>query len=66
MDDRLGLFGGRDKLDHLLERPGTVLIKSNLNELMSSVVDQVSPLFIVGIFEQFLAQVIAERIYVWC
>lgn len=60
--DHLGLLAGGDELDHLLERASAVLVESNLHKLGGSIADKSGTLSVVGVFEQLLAQIVAEWI----
>lgn len=39
-----------------------MLVEGDLNQLMSSVVDESGALFVVGVLQQLLTEVIAERV----
>lgn len=51
-----------DRSDQLLQRTCAVLIKSDLGHRVCGIVDQDCKLLRVTFLEQFLAQVVAERV----
>ena len=62
IDDRLDLLAGGDKFNHLLQSPGTMGIKRNIDHFRSGTVDQHRALLVSGEFKQLLAKVVAEWI----
>jgi len=62
--DHLDLDRTRDELDHLLKCTSAVLVESNLDHLRRRTLDESSALLVIGIFEELLAEVIAEGVYV--
>ena len=70
IDHRLYLLRSGKELDHLLKSPRAMLIERNLNHIRRRVVDQGSALGVVGMFQEFLAEVITKGIghklnYMW-
>jgi len=61
--DHLNLDRAGDELDHLLEGTSTVLVESNLDHLRRRTLDESSALLVVGVFEELLAEIIAEWVY---
>jgi hypothetical protein len=56
------LLRSRDELNHLLQSAGAMLVESNLHKGTSSVAHERVALLVVGVLQQLLAEVIAERI----
>ena len=62
MDDDLNLSRSVDELDHLLQSPGTVLVKRDSDHISGGVLDQDGALCVIAELKELLAQVIAEGI----
>ena len=59
-DHCLSLLRGRDELDHLLQSAGTMLIQRDIDKLGGGIVHEHCSLFVVRVFKQLLAQVVAK------
>lgn len=61
-DDSLNLTRCGDELNHLLKGAGSMLVKSNANEILGGIFDENSALFIVAELEELLAEIVPEGI----
>ena len=62
-DDRRDLVLGREEVDHLLDRPGTVHVQGDVDELLGYRLADDVPLLVRRVLEELLAQIVAERIF---
>jgi hypothetical protein len=62
LGDDLDLLRSRNEFDHLLQSAGTVLVERNLDHGGCGCADENGALVIVGVLEQLLTEVVAERI----
>jgi hypothetical protein len=63
LDDEMNLLGNADILNHLLESAGPVLVESNPNHVLRSVLYQNGSLVVVAELEELLAQIITKWIH---
>jgi hypothetical protein len=62
-DESLDLSLRREKVDHLLNRAGTVHVEGDLDEVSGDRLDQRVPLFVGAVLEELLREVVAKWIY---
>jgi hypothetical protein len=60
--DLLGLSRGSEEIDHLLHGSGSVHVERDTNKVVGNRLDDGHSLLVGRVLEQFLAQVVAERI----
>ncbi len=61
-DSSTYLLASGDKFDHLLQCSGSMLIECNFDHLRCRIVDENSSFLVVGVLQELLTEVIAERI----
>lgn len=61
-DNGVDLLTGGEKLNHLLQRTGAVLVEGNLHQTRGSRVDEDGTLLVGGELEKLLAEVVTEGV----
>jgi hypothetical protein len=62
-NDNCNLLRGRQELNHLLDSTGAVHVQGNVDQLGCNILNNDGSLFVAAKFQELLAQVVAERIY---
>lgn len=62
INDNADLLGSVNVLDHLLQRPSTVLVESNDRKLARSILNENCALILIAVLQQFLDEIISKWI----